>query len=77
ACGHEGDGLTLGPITGKLISQYVTGKPLQFELAPELAWARFKDKDIDAIRKHEAANTTALLKIEREVLERGSSSVNR
>ena len=77
ACGHEGDGITLGPITGKLISQYVTGKPLQFELAPELAWARFKDKDIDAIRKHEAANTTALLKIEREVLERGSSSVNR
>ena len=68
ACGHEGDGITLGPITGKLISQYVTGKPLQFELAPELAWSRFHGVDIAALKAKEHENTLALQAIEKEVI---------
>lgn len=68
ACGHEGDGIALGPITGKLISQYVTGKPLQFELAPELAWKRFEHVDIAALKKEAQENTEALQAIERHVL---------
>ena len=68
ACGHEGDGITLGPITGKLISQYVTGKPLEFELAHELAWSRWHDRDIAAYKAKEEENTKALRAIEMEVL---------
>lgn len=70
AAGHEGDGITLGPITGKLISQYVTGKPLQFELAHELAWARFKNKDIAALKAHEEENTRALKLVEQDILKK-------
>lgn len=70
AAGHEGDGITLGPITGKLISQYVTNKPLEFELAHELAWARFKNKDIAALKAHEEENTKALKAVEMEILKK-------
>ena len=67
AAGHEGDGITLGPITGKLISQYITGKPLQFEEAKELAWARFKNVDIAALKAEEEENTRALQEVERRL----------
>ena len=70
AAGHEGDGITLGPITGKLISQYVTGKPLEFELAHEIAWSRFKNKDIAALKAKEEANTRTLQEIEKKILAR-------
>lgn len=68
ACGHEGDGITLGPITGKLISQYVTGKPLQFELAHELAWSRWQGRDIAAYKAREEENSRALKAIEEEIV---------
>jgi glycine/D-amino acid oxidase-like deaminating enzyme len=40
ACGHEGIGITMGPITGKLISQLITGTDLQLPL-DELTLSRF------------------------------------
>jgi len=70
AAGHEGDGITLGPITGKLISQYVTDKPKEFELAHELAWARFKNKDIAAMKAREEENTKALKAVEMDILKK-------
>lgn len=66
ACGHEGDGIALGPITGKLIPQYVTEKPLQFPEATELAWSRFKKVDIQALKARENENTRQLQELERK-----------
>ncbi len=40
ACGHEGIGITEGPITGKLISQLVTGQKTDIAIE-QLAFSRF------------------------------------
>jgi len=40
ATGHEGEGITMGPITGKLISQMITGQELDLPVE-ELALSRF------------------------------------
>ena len=42
ATGHEGEGITMGPITGKLISQIVTGQDPELPLE-ELSLSRFGD----------------------------------
>lgn len=41
ATGHEGLGITEGPGTGKLISQMITGQPLEIDL-DQLSFARFQ-----------------------------------
>ncbi len=43
AAGHEGIGITEGPVTGKLISQLITGQPTDVPL-DELAFSRFQQK---------------------------------
>ena len=40
ACGHEGAGITMGPITGKLISEIITGQETTVPIEP-LLLARF------------------------------------
>jgi glycine/D-amino acid oxidase-like deaminating enzyme len=40
AAGHEGEGITMGPITGKLISQMITGQELDLPVE-ELSLSRF------------------------------------
>lgn len=40
AAGHEGEGITMGPITGKLISQMITGQELELPVE-ELSLSRF------------------------------------
>jgi len=67
AAGHEGSGIALGPITGKLISEYITGKPLYFEEASELAWSRFTPEKIELYRKAEEENTRLLTELERKL----------
>jgi len=49
AAGHEGIGITEGPITGKLISQMITNQPLEFPL-DAVSFNRFKKNQI---RNHE------------------------
>lgn len=63
----ERGGIALGPITGKLISEYVTGKPLYFEEAVELAWNRFTPEKIEACRRAEEENTRMLAELERKL----------
>jgi glycine/D-amino acid oxidase-like deaminating enzyme len=41
ATGHEGIGITEGPITGKLITQMITGQPLEFPL-DAVSFSRFE-----------------------------------
>ncbi len=41
AAGHEGDGICFSPITGKLMSQIVTGEPTDFDIS-RLDFARFQ-----------------------------------
>ena len=41
AAGHEGDGIALAPITGKLIAEMITNKPLALDIK-ELSPARLK-----------------------------------
>jgi sarcosine oxidase subunit beta len=43
ATGHEGIGITEGPITGKLITQMITKQPLEFPL-DAVAFSRFDQK---------------------------------
>ncbi len=42
AVGHEGDGIILAPITGKLIAELICGKKLSFNIQP-FSLERFKD----------------------------------
>jgi sarcosine oxidase subunit beta len=42
ASGHEGDGICLAPITGKLMSQVVVGEPTDFNI-DKLKFSRFKE----------------------------------
>ena len=44
AAGHEGDGIGLSLITGKLISQMICGEPLEIPIEP-LKLSRFKGKE--------------------------------
>ena len=43
AAGHEGIGITEGPVTGKVISQLITGRPTDVPL-DELQFSRFQQK---------------------------------
>lgn len=43
AAGHEGIGITEGPVTGKVISQLITGQPTDVPL-DELQFSRFQQK---------------------------------
>jgi sarcosine oxidase subunit beta len=43
ACGHEGIGITEGPVTGKLISQLITGQTPEINLE-QLSFARFNQQ---------------------------------
>lgn len=45
ACGHEGIGITEGPITGKLVSQLVTGQKTEVDIA-ELSISRFHNQSV-------------------------------
>jgi len=45
ASGHEGDGISLAAITGKLISEMLTGQPPSVPLEP-LRYDRFKRKEV-------------------------------
>ncbi len=47
AAGHEGDGICLSPITGKLMSQLVAGQETQFDIS-RLRFSRFKQKGVCA-----------------------------
>ena len=46
AAGHEGDGIGLSLITGKLIAQMISREPLAISVDP-LKLSRFKDKQKD------------------------------
>ena len=41
AAGHEGIGITEAPVTGKLVSQLITGQPLDIPIH-ELSFSRFQ-----------------------------------
>lgn len=43
AAGHEGIGITEGPVTGKLVSQMITGQPLDISI-DELSFSRFQQR---------------------------------
>lgn len=43
AAGHEGDGICLSPITGKLMAQMAAGEETDFDIS-QLKFSRFKDK---------------------------------
>lgn len=64
--GHEGSGIALGPVAGKLISEYATGQELYFPEARELAWSRFTPEKIAAYRKAEQENTRELEEKEKQ-----------
>ncbi len=64
--GHEGSGIALGPIAGKLISEYATGQELYFPEAAELAWSRFTPEIIEKYRRIEQENTRQLEELERK-----------
>ena len=42
AAGHEGDGICLSPITGKLMAQLVAGEPTDFDIG-KLRFSRFRE----------------------------------
>lgn len=43
AAGHEGDGICLSPITGKLMAQMAAGEETDFDIS-QLRFSRFKAK---------------------------------
>jgi len=43
AAGHEGDGICLSPITGKIMAQVVSGEETEFDIS-KLRFSRFKEK---------------------------------
>ncbi|WP_326975511.1 NAD(P)/FAD-dependent oxidoreductase [Caproicibacter sp. BJN0012] len=43
AAGHEGDGISLSPITGKMVAQLMTGEKTDFD-SDQLKFSRFKGK---------------------------------
>ncbi|MDR0854124.1 MAG: FAD-binding oxidoreductase [Clostridiales Family XIII bacterium] len=55
AAGHEGDGIALAAITGRLLAQNFAGEELEFPEAEELHWTRFADftpEQWKAIQEH-------------------------
>lgn len=44
AAGHEGDGICLSPITGKLMAQMIAGEPTDFDIS-KLRFSRFKENE--------------------------------
>lgn len=44
AAGHEGDGICLSPITGKLMAQIITGEETDFDIS-KLRFSRFREKE--------------------------------
>jgi sarcosine oxidase subunit beta len=45
SAGHEGDGIGLAPISGKLMSQMVTGKKTEFDVK-KLSFSRFQRNSV-------------------------------
>ena len=43
AAGHEGDGIGLSPITGKMIADMIAGNELMMDISP-LRYSRFTEK---------------------------------
>lgn len=43
AAGHEGDGICLSPITGKLMAQMIAGEPTDFDIG-KLRFSRFREE---------------------------------
>ncbi len=50
AAGHEGDGICFSPITGKIVSQIVTGKQTDFDVS-RMDFARFDEPDGAAVNE--------------------------
>ncbi len=42
AAGHEGDGISMSPITGRMITQMISGEETDFD-STELRYSRFKE----------------------------------
>lgn len=45
AAGHEGDGICLSPITGKIMAQVISGEETDFDIS-KLRFSRFKEKKV-------------------------------
>lgn len=48
AAGHEGDGICLSPITGKLMAQIIAGEPTDFDIS-KLRFSRFREREAATI----------------------------
>ncbi|MEW9670426.1 NAD(P)/FAD-dependent oxidoreductase [Ammoniphilus sp. 3BR4] len=45
ASGHEGDGISMSPITGRMVAQLITGEPTDFNI-DKLNFSRYKKKQV-------------------------------
>jgi glycine/D-amino acid oxidase-like deaminating enzyme len=48
ASGHEGDGISMAPITGRMVTQLITGEPTDFDI-DKLNYSRYKNRQAAVI----------------------------